>query len=509
MTTHSARRFATYGVFALTALAFAIFFIFTPTCCDDFWFRHLAMDQYFATGKFGFPAGLIREEIQYHIQSDNSRLCNIVFCVLVYLPRWITAAATSALCAWLLLMLARLAGIGKADWQAAIWLCVMFAIGMPWVEQLFTLCFQLNYTWSMAGAAWIALRVLRERPLHPVAAFFVGLIFGAWHEGFSVSVLCALGVLVLFYGTRYRRPWILTLTGGMVLGIVWLTCCPAFLSRGSGGLSFLHVFFRPQVLLYNLLSVCFFIVWAVAIARRASRPRALAPLCIFILVCCIASCLISLYALFGARVGMCGSMFAIAGIIRLWPQWNSAAAHCATALAGAFLIAHLAVASAMTFRTRGEYAELYEQYRVSTDGRVFTHLTPDFRAPFLALGKPLFQNQESMICQGLTRDFVSKPLLPVPQVLANATSRSGEGVDGKPGLRVLDRRFFIPADSLDLPRDRWTDIAVQATFGSRPHLRMVRAIPFTSRADGRDYFYLSVNGRLPLERLAPITAIDW
>ncbi len=510
MTPYSARRLATGGIFALTALAFAVFFIFTPYSGDDFWFRHLAMDQYFATGSFGFPGELIRMEMLDHIRHDNARLCNILFCILVYLPRWITATVTAALCTWLLRALARLAGIGRADWQKTVWLCAMFAMALPWVEHLFTLCFQLNYLWSMAGAAWIACRVLFGRPLHPVLAFAVGLLFGAWHEGFSVPVFAGLCALAVCFPSRFRRRDTAAMLAGMAIGIAWLAFCPAALYRGEGGTRLSEPYYWLLSLRYNFLICIYFILWLAALARRKTRAGALTPLSVFTATCCAVSYLIGVYAAFGMRPGMCGEMFAIAGILRLWPAESGSRVRVAlSGLMGIFLIAHLAVASAMTFRVRGEYDTLYKQYRRSTDGRVFTRLTSDLEAPLLALGKPLFLYQESLLCQGLTHSSVSKPLLPVPELLADATAQSGRDVPGMPGLRMFDGRFFAPADSLGLPLDCWTDLQTQVMFGPVAHPRVVRAIPFTSRADGREYFYLYINGRMPLERIRPANAIYW
>ena len=361
----------------------------------------------------------------------------------------------------------------------------------------------------MAAATWIAHRVLRGRPLHPAVAFLVGLVFGAWHEGFSVPVLAGQLALSLFFPSRFRRAYIWALEGGMVLGIAWLACCPAFLSRGSDGAALLVAHNLLQALRYDFLIGIYALLWAAALMRPRTRSRALEPLHVFIFSCCAVSYLISAYALFGMRVGMCGEMFAIVGILRLWGARRCRLAKAVTIAVGAFLIAHLAVASVMTVRTNRSFDALYEQYRRSPDGRVFTDITPDFRAPFLALGKPLFLHQEKLVCEHLVKPLVFKPLLPVPERLADIGAHSGKPVAGKPGLRELDGFYFISADSLELPRDRWTDAWGRVTFGTAPHMRPLRAIPFTSRADGCDYFYIYVSERMPRERFGPIKAIDW
>ncbi|MDE6277644.1 MAG: hypothetical protein K2M06_06000 [Muribaculaceae bacterium] len=501
------------AILAITALAFAVMFIFTPLSTDDFWYMTRSMDKWFAGRPLGFPLNDILDEISWRYFNDNARLSNVIFAFLVYLPHWLVAAASAAMCAWALFSLARLSGVGGRDWKGAVWLSALFAMLLPWAEHLFTLCYSLNYVWPMALSAWIALRVLSGRPIPLWLSPLIGLLFGAWHEGFSVPVFVGIFVLALCRRHRFSAPWIWALLAGMALGILWLLNSPAFFSRQpavSGSLFSLSVW--AKILIGDILYLLFCLLAFIAACGYSTRGILSSPLILFVGAVGLVSLLIHFFAPYGLRVGLCAEVFAIPGIIILWQRCFSFPERLtvpASIFLGLFLFAHLLVASVCTIRLNRQYTRIYEQYRTSPDGHVFVDFTPDFEAPVLALGKPLFLHMESCIAVHLTGENVRKPLLAVPSQLAHIDSLAGSPAYGRPGLRGLDGRFFIPADSLAFPRDCWTKFRGGVLFGDTSAQRSLVAVPFVSEGDSLPYFYIFIEDRMPLARFKPVRGIYW
>lgn len=503
------------AVYSVTALAFAVMFVVMPYHCDDFWYMGPVLDYVFY-GRDGFPAGAVRDIIEWHYLNDNARLANIVYASVMLVPRWIPAVLTGLLSALSLIMLARIAGLGSSMWKGAVWLCLLYTVFLPWPEYLFALCHQFNYSWAEALSLFSVCMFFRAGRTPVWLMAVSGVLTGAWHEGFSVPLVAGFAFVAIIWRRRFADSSRLVLIAAMAAGIAWLMLAPPFFNRSDSPVHALADW-RTWVrcMRFDILYTVFVLMALAALLIPRARRRLLSPLTLFLLVSGACAFVIHMHVIFCYRAGLCAEIMAVAGIVRLWPVLFGhlrapRLSALATALAGAFLVVHLCVACVMTVRTDREFSRIFELYKASPDGRIFVDLTHDFDAPFMALGKPAFLHMESALVWHLKPgNGVAKPMLPVPSALARVTADSGEAVGGRDGLRRCGNLHFIPAEKTDFPRDRWTYIPATVTFGTREFGRSIMAVPFVSEADGREYFYIFIDDRMPLGRIWPLGSVKW
>ncbi len=501
----------------LTAIAFAVMFIVMPHCIDDYWYM-----QYITLHKLhggeGFPwAGMV-DTIRWHYNYDNFRFGNCLFTVMIGLPHTLVAGMTSVI---VLVNLVLMSGLARCRRSVAgtVWLCFLFAVLLPWREFMVSLCYQFNYIWP-AMLALLALRLFfSAKDCSPGAMLLLGFFTGWWHEGVSVPLALMLGLSLLWRPGRYFTPGRVALLAGMFAGIALLMSAPPFFDRVNREESLFDVALWVRCLRLEPLTLCFWIVYAAMFARRRSRKAALSTFLVASFAATVIALGLHLSTHSGSRAGWFGQIISIICIVRCLPlvcvcrgRVAVVAARCATSAVGLFLAAHLVAADVMTFRVRAEIEAGLEAWKRSPDGVFFVDYTDETEAPALALEKPTYRFFTDAWCLRRYPYFWgdSRPFMPVPAELAEATSEAGTPVPGHKGLRKLKSTYFISADDFECSRPK-DGVRGAISFGrlGSPRLRAILAWRFTSPADGRDYYYLVIDEPVPFAWFGGIRAIDW
>ncbi len=165
-----------------------------------------------------------------------------------------------------------------------------------------------------------------------------------------------------------------------------------------------------------------------------------------------------------------------------------------------------AVSATASFRRGIEQAQ--------APGREFVDFPWSVKTRFAALGKPMGPWRESyMATDAHFRELTGRQGLHLwPRELEYASSGSGRPIPGTPGLRELEGLYFIPVEALEpkLAGRSGDRIFVRIAYGdSYFTIRGVDLLPFTSRADGRDYYCVFINEINPIGRLMPVTYIEF
>lgn len=508
------REILSTSVIALTAMAFAVMFFLMPYFSDDFWY--MAPVRGVIEGRESIPdLRAVMESVRFHYLTDNGRLCNSVFTLLLCLPKWVLAGLTSILCGASILMLARLARLSPRRPAGAVWLCFLFATTLPWYDGILSFCFQFNYVWSMALVLLALLLFLSPRRRSPMLLFVLGLTVGAWHEGFSAPLLGACAVLALWRPRRFLAPDRIALMSGLLLGFLFLLSSPSFF-RYTGGSIETNALFDPRnwfrAIRLNILPLFALGVLFVAVVRPASRRRVMhaAPMaCAFML---LFGFIIDEYMPVFERVSFCCRLMAVPLLVFLFsrlfrlrhPSVRSALSRLTTVAAAVFLFVHLAFAISATERLR-------KGMEKAAGPDVFIDFPWSADADFLALGKPFSLNGEYFL--DLNDTFRLRESLPpltfAPRELEFASATTGRPFPGMPGLRILDGRLYIPVDSATALAGPDPYIA-RVRYGAslwRPRVIIPRR--FVSRADSTEYYFLSIQELYPYGRFAEPTALDW
>ncbi|MDE6526285.1 MAG: hypothetical protein K2L75_03440 [Muribaculaceae bacterium] len=201
----------------LLGLGFALF----PWMSDDLWYR-LPFKDFILHGA-PFDTDTLLREIRKHHLTDNSRLANVAMALLQFLPGWFTASL-SALAAFATMSLMRRYGAFAADTAATALFCGLFALVMPWIDQMYVFDFQLNYLWAGMLMA-LLLYLLAQGRCAPDALFLTGLLTGVWQECTAFPLFVALlASAALYRRCRTHRCGAAVL--GLLLGLMWLYFSP-------------------------------------------------------------------------------------------------------------------------------------------------------------------------------------------------------------------------------------------------------------------------------------------
>ena len=508
-------RYISIAAISTTIAVFGAMYLLMPYFSDDFWYMEPLRP--FIEGTADTPDfGAVFDSIAYHYRTDNARLSNAFFTILICLPRPVLAILSTLLTGASLVALMRLARVELHQWQAVVWMCLLFAATLPWYDGMFALCFQFNYVWGMAGllgvlALFLSGRLDRRRAMVP--AFLLGLLVGGWHEGFSVPAFCACAALTALWPRRYINEPRLALLAGLAAGILWLVTAPSFFRYTEESpmgmpdlMARLYRTMRVNIFCFAGLALALAALW-----RKRTRAEALAPANVACLAACLVGLMIYAYALFFYRVAFPAQLMAIplivgnSAILFNEPRrrWRLRAGAVCTALAGLFLLVHYAFAleASVAFRTGMTSAQ---------DKDEFVDFAWTAKTRFLALGKPYGPDREAHLAtDGMFRRQTGRPPLHLaPAELEYVTAESGRAVPGTPGLREWAGLYFIPAEKLE-KRPEHAPMP-RICFGGRYHTtRNVIVIPFTSQADGREYCCLFIQEIYPIGRILPVTSIEW
>ena len=523
---HSSR--AAIAVYAAVVIAFAIMFLVMPYYADDLWYMSGIRD-YFLGHTTDYPWQGIADTIAAHVRTDNGRLANMVFMALLPLPHWLTAGIGSvafALALYFYLRLCRAWGrLGRTVWAA-----FFITMGLPWIDSLVYVCYQFNYVLPMAFTMGAMLLLFSPRRVPVWAGALLGLLIGMWHEGFGVPMLAgcvAVGAMSVWpcklqWNSNLLTPWCIAFVVGLAVGTAFVFAAPGVWMRldATPSLPLYRRFF--DCLRYHAVTELYIALLAVLCVRRRSIRSVCTPLVTFLLVAAVCVFVIHVRTNSGLRVGWFGEMCACIGVMLAGGSLFAATRRwlriAATALSGVLLGAHLTVATVMGIRVADETRYALRAYTASADGQFFMDFTDEFSAPTLAFGKPIFNN---LVCLWNAHQISAtyspdKPFCPVPTALADVTADSGVPFPGHSALRLLgDHFWFIPAEALPAEMLRWNganplpiNVFGTVTFGTVTAQRYLLLVPFTSRADGRQYYYIYPESSSLRASILPVKALN-
>ncbi len=208
---------------AIASLVYGLLSYLVPFQLDDIWYAGLR-DRF----------GGYMEIMQFHWLEQNGRLGNLLCPFLIgELPKWLFAIAVGCCSGGLLVQSARLscrAG-DRCDWCRILFFWLVFAVGLPWHDDIMVADFALNYVLS----AWLNITFL--------TVFFghrrVGLLFmicgvaAGWsHEGVSVPLLCGLLLWGIVRSKEFDRRKCLLLIC-YALGIAIVVSSPGLWERAA------------------------------------------------------------------------------------------------------------------------------------------------------------------------------------------------------------------------------------------------------------------------------------
>ena len=359
----------------LLGLGFALF----PWMSDDLWYR-LPFKDFILHGA-PFDTDTLLREIRKHHLTDNSRLANVAMALLQFLPGWFTASL-SALAAFATMSLMRRYGAFAADTAATALFCGLFALVMPWIDQMYVFDFQLNYLWAGMLMA-LLLYLLAQGRCAPDALFLTGLLTGVWQECTAFPLFVALlASAALYRRCRTHRCGAAVL--GLLLGLMWLYFSPGGSVYRSA--SWTPFGFRLGILAVFVVPVA---VYTAMLLPSLWRRRCL-PLRHFILLAMAwSSAAVLMLTTMGPRTGWASVLASITGITMLVARHRRS-----TVILGALCyglaLANLATVCYVCQRERQVYNSVIKHYQTHGTATAFVDISLRENAPQLALQKPQY-----------------------------------------------------------------------------------------------------------------------
>lgn len=201
---------AYWGVAFLIAALYATLSYVTPYYLDDYTFMGNYRDD--AEGGYAFSWSAWARYYDIIRGYDNGRISNALSPISTMFSPWkeIFPILTGIMLSLTIVLVQRFAtqrrrstGYLALTWALAI-------VCLPWRDTLFVRDYVLNYIMASAvtlSFLWFLRKICREeRPsrMHVASCLVLAIIAGGWHEGFSATTICGLGLLAIL--RRFRLP---------------------------------------------------------------------------------------------------------------------------------------------------------------------------------------------------------------------------------------------------------------------------------------------------------------
>ncbi len=451
-------------VAVLLGIGFALF----PWVSDDLWYR-LPFKECFL-GDASVEPDEIWRQIYWRHTHDNSRLANALMFAVQFLPAWVHASLSGLAAFGTMRLMQRLGGFGESAASTALF-CGLFALAMPWVDQMYVLDFQLNYLWGGAWMSLFLLLLLRQRCSADVL-FCTGLLCGVWQECTALPAFVATVGVWLFYG-RFRNERTAAGATGLLLGLMWLYFSPGGTAyRSSGWTAFA---FRMNIIaVFTLPALVYTAMLLRHTARRRMRPEA--PHFILATVAWTSGLVMVLTAM-GPRTGWASVLASITGIVMLLRGYRSTTFAAGTALYG-LALANLTTVCHVCRQEAEVYRDVVAHFRTNGSQTLFMplHLRED--APLLALQKPqydFFAHLNNILLFSNFYGSTDEPVIAVPSALREFSAERADRFCPD----FYDYEGLLVGPTPGRP-DR---LVVEVDYGSGPVVVCYFATPFVD-ADG-------------------------
>lgn len=512
-------RFVSLTMLFLISLGIGIFLIIGPQQLDDYWYSNGFRYWFDANGltdldcgwtvlKSGFPHEGIFKTWGDHIGSDNGRLSNLAAMYFMVMPKWVGASVS--LFFWILGMVYgfKLAGISmKRTWIVAV--AVFFwSFQIGWSQRMEDIDYQFNYILTGGLMIWFIWWVSEYdfAGWRMLPMILIGLIIGAWHEGFSVPVLAG-WITLAATDCRFRKRKYIVAAIALAIGVAFIMSCPGFNAR-------LHFSFRPlRAPALLAISVFFsnfsyFIVLFWAILRMIKGGlRKIPPLVLFAIISGCVAISLQFIAVHVRRVSWWASVISIIALLQLlsdvrlksfpgksWAKWS-----CISIL-GALSIAHWVAVDYYAILNAREIKRILSIMKAGKEKYIFSSLTPPRQLPLICMWTPNMEFMHKDWCWEKINEFIyrmetKKFVKFIPMSLREVSSSSGREVPGNSGVREVDGYMFVEASRIHFDPGTLdyminSDIVMSTGLKGEGNMWITR---FVSEADGQEYLYLEPN----------------
>ena len=513
---NSSRLFSV-GVIAFVTIAHVVIYLIMPYTCDDYWYMTPLRD-YFMGIDPSFPATELWNNWVEHYQTDNIRFSNIVFSLFLLLPKIIPSIISGLFVGAMLILSAKISGINSRNPLMVLLLTLMISFMLPWYEQMFSLCFSFNYIWASALALYIAhVFFIKKRSTGVVTSLLLGVILGAWHEGFSLPLLGGFVVYLLSNSSHVNRSRIAIILG-LVLGLLWLISAPGLqINVEHKTKSIEIVLILKKIVLYHIPYLILIFSTIVALIKRSTRCFVKDSM--FIALCTISTIGVSLNLVLdvGVRTGWMGYLFAIIATIYLWKniknakycQVKSRVKHVLAIAIALFLSIHYIIVIHYGVKVNNEFEYVLEEYEKSEDGVVFADVTYDYQVSPLAWKKPYFENfTYTWVAYWIDQYYnCGKKLRVIPTCLSNAESLRGEKVEGDNPFMIYQGFLYAPINDNSQFKP---EVYYEIDFGHTKKVLMCSNFKFTTERGKNYYFSFPQRATVPLwfGKIKSINAIN-
>lgn len=503
---------------ALTIIGIGFFLIVSPKQMDDYWYANPFKEWLGNNGfndiecgwdilKSGYPLKGCINVWKLHIIIDCGRLSNLALLCFLFLPKWVGSAVASGcwlMCMYYSLRLARVS-LSRSPWLIAVAIfCWSFLI--DWSHSMGALSFQYNYIIPSGLMLWYIrwINVTRRKAGigNCILVLIVGLIIGAWHEGFSVPVTVGGLAVVLLY-RQYRSSIIYVALCAFMFAQIYLFLCPGFAFRMASQAHILSGSFTDilGVLISHLL---YFITACWIILRIIKRGfRQIPPVLMFALVSGGVSFMLLVFSGGYRRIAWWADIISIVALLELLRTTSFIRQYKYVVIKGLIVlvlgglsIVRWVYVDYYVVQTKRAYTEVVRMLKSGASRQIFADFVPITKLPLICLWAPdnylFIDNWGVRLIADFYLDVDPWKLCIIPETLRNVTSDSGYELPGETGLRMSDGIIFCNAsmikDSSDEPKGIVkADIMMSSGFKGESKLMITK---FVSDADGEEYFYL-------------------
>lgn len=506
------------GLFLLFLVGLGIFLIVAPKYMDDIIFLSAFRDWLMAHGVVNITDGI--NSLQYpapfnsfvefwqdKYYLDNARLANATVIFFLLIPKWIGSLIALIFWAVAMKLSLNLAGFGLSDKRgntlALAAALLMWSFGLPWSQHIGAVDYQFNYV-IPSGLMMLYLTIAKQNPqgYKLVLAFLFGVIVGAWHEGFTVPVLCgAVCILILF--RKYRTVANVTLFVALALGVSWLILAPSFANRLS------HTMITGietnlwQIPIGHFLFMIAIILLIIKIIRKGFGYFASNPLLLFFTVSGIAAFVVQIYSTGSRRAGWWADLSAVILILHMFRDSilsiTSRSKVISSLLSASFLLivfAHWAVVDVYAVRCRNIFDKLINDYALHGTSPQFADIPLFSELPAICFGTPDVGIFTSIYITPAFHGFyhpesADKQFDVIPSRLSGYTSAMGQEIPGGTGWQRFGNLIVAPGNAEYLEKRQ-----LKTRIGGKPGkggiIKNVLYIchSFRSQADGREYTWI-------------------
>ncbi|MDE6007410.1 MAG: hypothetical protein K2G67_07640 [Muribaculaceae bacterium] len=496
-----------------------VFLIGMPKYVDDHLYLVKFVDWFFDQGvlnpewggnflEAGVPWKEIFETWNERYALDNARLGNITVVFFLLLPKWVGSGIAWLCSIWIFISGLRLAGVDIRRSALVSVALFLFGFFIPWRQHMGSIDFQFNYILPSALQFWF-LVVLTRRPGRAegkwrrcAGIFIIGVLAGGWHEGLSVPVLSGLLFVILLH-RGCRRSVTIWGVAGMVLGILWIMAAPGQWERiesaQTGVVSRVSVGYAIRAILSTGMYWVMVALLAVEMFRLKLRGErnwgVLKDIRIqFLLVSGLISVGIVFFTYAEARVGWWTSLSGVFGILYIirkyhgdyWRRYSKRNIIPATIFI-VLAIGHRLWVDVETIRIRNSYIASVERYVANREKEEFVDIQP---RNLFKIFSNLPGNEVFIYGSWSARDYYSRKYEvrynAIPAALEYVNSKDARVIPGNAGLLEYKGHYFMPYTEERGVKE------FKADYGNGEEKLECYGAPFTSRGDGKEYYYVSL-----------------